>query len=66
MFGATGGALASCLMLLKDWFRWPVRSNDQACRNALHGTLESARYRRDWEEAEQFLREMNRRRTSSW
>lgn len=58
--------LASCLMLLTDWLKWPVLSNDQACRNALRGTLESARYRRDWEDAEQFLREMDTRRRSGW
>lgn len=53
-------------MLLTDWLRWPVLSNDQACRNALHGSLESARYRRDREDAERFLEEMDRQRRSSW
>jgi hypothetical protein len=53
-------------MLLTDWLRWPVLSNDQACRNALRGTLESARHRRDWEDAERFLEEIDRRRRSSW
>lgn len=58
--------LASCGMLLTDLLRWPVLSNDQACRNALNGTLESASYRRDWEDAERFLQEINHRRRSSW
>lgn len=66
MFAGRAGPLTSSPMLLTDWLRWPVLSNDQACRNALRGTLESARYRRDWEDAEAFLREMNRRRRSSW
>lgn len=57
-------ALASGGMLLTDLLRWPVLSNDQACRNALHGTLESARYRRDWEDAERFLQELLGRRRS--
>jgi hypothetical protein len=58
--------LASGLMLLTDWMRWPVLSNDKACRNALRGALESARYRRDWEDAEQFLQEVSERSRSSW
>jgi hypothetical protein len=49
-------------MLFTDLLRWPVLSNDQACKNALRGTIESARYRRDWEDAEQFLREVDQRR----
>jgi len=53
-------------MLLTDWLKWPVISNDKACRNALRGALESARYRRDWEEAERFLQEVSERSRSSW
>lgn len=49
-------------MLLTDLLRWPVLSNDQACRNALHGTLESAQNRRDRDDAERFLREMHQQR----
>ncbi|HEX6876179.1 MAG TPA: hypothetical protein VF165_11025 [Nocardioidaceae bacterium] len=51
-------------MLLTDLLRWPVLSNDQACRNALHGTLESAQNRRDREDTERFLREMHRHHRS--
>lgn len=49
-------------MLLTDWFKWPVLSHDRARRNALRGTLEAARYRREWEDAQQFVDEVNRRR----
>ena len=49
-------------MLLTDWLKWPVLSHDRACRNALRGTVEAASYRRDWEEAQRFVEEVNRHR----
>lgn len=49
-------------MLLTDWYKWPVLSHHQACRNALRGSLESARSRREREDAERFVAEVNRRR----
>ncbi len=49
-------------MLLSDLFNWPVLSHNQACLNALRGTLESARSRREREDADRFVEEVNRRR----
>jgi hypothetical protein len=50
-------------MVLTDWFKWPVLSQDQARRNALLATVETARYRRDADEAARFVAEANRRRS---
>lgn len=55
-------SLASCPMLLTDLFNWPVRSHNQACLNALRGSLESARNRREREDAERFVEQVNRQR----
>lgn len=49
-------------MLLTDLIRWPARSHRQACRNALHGSMEMARHRRDLADAERFVDEVTRRR----
>ncbi|HEU4513782.1 MAG TPA: hypothetical protein VFR87_11815 [Nocardioidaceae bacterium] len=48
-------------MLLTDWIRWPARSHHQACRNALRGSLDLARQRRELEDAERFVEEVRRR-----
>ncbi len=52
-------------MLLTDWLQWPVLSHSQACRNALRGSIESARHRREREDADRFVEEVNRRRSAA-
>jgi hypothetical protein len=51
-------------MLLTDLFRWPELSHRQACRNALRGTLDAERRRRDVEDADRFVEEVRRQRAA--